>query len=118
MVLADLERNHPAMAAYSAPQRERTAEDSAHIVEFLGVALCTDSVALCTDSGDLFTDFIRWTAAVLTARKVPAASLRPALDAPGTELKDFPRGARMLDRARLHLDEAVPTTDQPPGASA
>ncbi|MFD3788475.1 cobalamin-binding protein [Streptomyces cyaneofuscatus] len=111
MVLADLERNHPAMAAHSAPQRERTAEDSAHIVEFLGVALFTDS-------GDLFTDFIRWTAAVLTARKVAAASLRPALDAPGTELKDLPRGARMLDRARLHLDEAVPTTDQPPGASA
>ncbi|MFD3975795.1 B12-binding domain-containing protein [Streptomyces cyaneofuscatus] len=111
VVLADLERNYPAMAGYSAPQRERTAEDIAHIVEFLGVALYTDS-------DDLFTDFIRWTAAVLTARDVPAASLRPALDALGTELKDFPRASRMLDRARLHLDEAVPITDQPPGASA
>ncbi|MEU1322335.1 cobalamin B12-binding domain-containing protein [Streptomyces microflavus] len=110
-VLAYLEKNFPAMAEYSAPQRERTAEDIAHIVEFLGVALYTDS-------DDLFTDFVRWTAAVLTARKVPARSLRPALDALGVELKDFPRATRMLDRACGHLDEAVPTTDQHPGASA
>ncbi|WP_411080357.1 B12-binding domain-containing protein [Streptomyces sp. cmx-18-6] len=111
MVLAHLERSVPAMAEYSAPQRERTAEDIAHIVEFLGVALYTDS-------DDLFTDFIRWTAAVLTARRVPARSLRPALDALAAELKDFPRATRMLDRARLHLDDAAPATDQPSGASA
>ncbi|XMN05392.1 B12-binding domain-containing protein [Streptomyces griseobrunneus] len=52
------------------------------------------------------------------ARKVPARSLRPALDALGVELKDFPRATRMLDRACGHLDKAVPTTDQHPGASA
>nr|MDT0526859.1 cobalamin-binding protein [Streptomyces sp. DSM 41633] len=75
-------------------------------------------VALYTDSDDLFTDFIRWTAAVLTARRVPARSLHPALDALATELKDFPRATRMLDRARRHLDEAAATTDQPPGAPA
>ncbi|MER7851804.1 B12-binding domain-containing protein [Streptomyces bacillaris] len=111
VVLARLERDFPAMADYSAPQRERTAEDVAHIVEFLGVALYTDS-------DDLFTDFIRWTAAVLTARRVPARSLRPALDALAAELKDFPRATRMLDRARGHLDEVVAATDQSPGAPA
>ncbi|AXI75041.1 B12-binding domain-containing protein [Streptomyces bacillaris] len=111
VVLAQLERDFPAMADYSAPQRERTAEDVAHIVEFLGVALYTDS-------DDLFTGFIRWTAAVLTARRVPARSLHPALDALAAELKDFPRATRMLDRARRHLDEAVAATDQSPGAPA
>ncbi|WP_145502204.1 B12-binding domain-containing protein [Streptomyces sp. CFMR 7] len=111
VVLAQLERDFPAMADYSAPQRERTAEDVAHIVEFLGVALYTDS-------DDLFTDFIRWTAAVLTARRVPARSLHPALDALAAELKDFPRATRMLDRARRHLDEAVAATDHSSGAPA
>ncbi|MFJ4971219.1 B12-binding domain-containing protein [Streptomyces sp. NPDC088755] len=111
VVLAHLERDFPAMAEYSGPQRERTAEDIAHIVEFLGVALYTDS-------DDLFTDFIRWTAAVLTARGVPARSLRPALESLAFELKDFPRATRMLDRACRHLDEAVTTTDPPSGACA
>ncbi|MFJ9624185.1 B12-binding domain-containing protein [Streptomyces sp. NPDC101181] len=111
VVLAHLDRNYPAMANYSVPQRERTAEDVAHIVEFLGVALYTDSDAL-------FTDFISWTADVLRARGVPARSLRPALDALGAELKDFPRATRMLELACRYLAEAETTDDPRSGAPA
>ncbi|MFJ4965258.1 B12 binding domain protein [Streptomyces sp. ADI96-02] len=109
-VLTRLETDFPAMARYTGPQRERTAEDVAHIVEFLGVALYTDS-------DDLFADFIAWTAGVLAARRVPARSLRPALDALDAQLRDFPRAHRILDRARRDLDEYVTSADQPPGAT-
>ncbi|MFC8224975.1 B12-binding domain-containing protein [Streptomyces sp. NPDC057287] len=102
-VLTQLEDRFPAMADYTLHQRERTAEDIAHIVEFL-------TVALYTDDDDLFTTFIAWTADILTARHVPARSLHPALDILAAELKDFPRTTRLLDRARLALDRAPATT--------
>ncbi|MFJ9060032.1 B12-binding domain-containing protein [Streptomyces sp. NPDC102409] len=108
-VLTQLEDRFPAMAAYTAHQRERTAEDIAHIVEFL-------TVSLYTDDGDLFTTFITWTADILTARHVPARSLHPALDILATELKDFPRTTRLLDQARFALDRA--TTGPHHGAPA
>ncbi|MFD5625202.1 B12-binding domain-containing protein [Streptomyces sp. NPDC127072] len=108
-VLTRLEERFPAMASYSGRQRERTAEDIAHIVEFL-------SVALYTDDDDLFTNFMTWTAGILTARDVPARSLRPALDILAGELKDFPRCTRLLDGARLALDDALATTGRHPGA--
>jgi methanogenic corrinoid protein MtbC1 len=110
-VLTELEERFPAMASYTEQQRERTAEDIAHIVEFL-------SVALYTDDDDLFTTFMTWTAGILTARDVPARSLHPALDVLATELRDFPRSIRMLDRARCALDGTLATAGRHPGALA
>ncbi|WP_328322305.1 cobalamin B12-binding domain-containing protein [Streptomyces sp. NBC_00388] len=110
-VLTDLEERFPAMASYTDQQRERTAEDIAHIVEFL-------AVALYTDDDDLFTTFMTWTAGILTARDVPARSLLPALDTLTTELKDFPRSLRMLDRARCALEGTLAPAGRHPGALA
>ncbi|MFJ4787774.1 B12-binding domain-containing protein [Streptomyces sp. NPDC088794] len=107
-VVSQLEDRFPAMADYTRNQRERTAEDIAHIVEFL-------TVALYTDDSDLFTSFITWTAGILTARRVPARSLNPALDILATELKDFPRSVSLLDQARSALFRGHVTTDTPPG---
>jgi methanogenic corrinoid protein MtbC1 len=110
-VLTQLEDRVPAVARYTAPQRERTAEDVAHIVEFL-------AVALYTDDDDLFIRFIVWTAGILTARQVPARALLPALDILAAELKDFPRSTRLLDQARFALDGAPAPASTPPGATA
>ncbi|TXS50174.1 cobalamin-binding protein, partial [Streptomyces sp. me109] len=110
-VLTQLEAGFPAMAAYTAHQRERTAEDIAHIVEFL-------TVALYTDDDDLFTTFITWTAGILSARHVPARSLHPALNTLATELKDFPRSTRLIDQARRALDNAPAPAGTHPGAPA
>ncbi|WP_329174705.1 cobalamin B12-binding domain-containing protein [Streptomyces sp. NBC_01477] len=90
-VLAGLEDGFPAMRAYSALQREHTAEDLAHIVDFL-------ATALYLGDEELFASFICWTAEILTARGVPARSLPPALDILAGELKDFPRATRVLAR--------------------
>ena len=110
-VLTQLESDVPAMASYTAQQREHTAEDLAHIVEFL-------AAALYCDDGDLFAAFITWTAEILAARHVPAGSLRPALDILAAELRDFPRAVRLLDEARCALDAACAPTGTHPGAPA
>ncbi|MBK3544940.1 B12-binding domain-containing protein [Streptomyces sp. MBT60] len=98
-VYAGLEDAFPPMRAYDDAQRDRTAEDLAHIVEFL-------ATALYLDDEDLFTRFITWTAQILEARKVPARSLPPALDLLAGELKDFPRAARILTAANRTLTTA------------
>ncbi|MFB4423691.1 B12-binding domain-containing protein [Streptomyces sp. QL37] len=108
-VLAQLETRFPAAAAYTEQQREHTAQDIAHIVDHLGVALYMDD-------DRLFTDFLAWTAGILEARRVPAVSLKPVLDVLGTELKDFPRSTRMLGRARTVLDAFLTTAGHDPGA--
>lgn len=82
-VLTALENRFPAMRGYDEAQRERTAEDLAHIVDFLGAALYTGDA-------ELFSRFLLWTAGILEARGVPAQSLPPALDVLAGELKDFP----------------------------
>ncbi|MBY8878224.1 cobalamin B12-binding domain-containing protein [Actinacidiphila acidipaludis] len=110
-VLTRLEAAFPAMASYDAHQRERTAEDIAHIVDFL-------AVALYCDADELFAGFITWTAEILTARHVPAASLRPVLNILATELKDFPRSLRLLGEARRALDAASVPSGTHPGAHA
>ncbi|HEY3482219.1 MAG TPA: cobalamin B12-binding domain-containing protein [Streptomyces sp.] len=110
-VLAQLEAAFPAMASYTAHQRERTAEDIAHIVDFL-------TVALYCDDDELFTTFITWTAEILTARHVPARSLRPALNILATELKEFPRSLRLLDEAVRALDAASVPAGPHPGVHA
>ncbi|RSN55656.1 cobalamin-binding protein [Streptomyces sp. WAC 04229] len=98
-VFTQLETTFPAMASYDDLQRERTAEDLAHIVEFLATALYLGDEAL-------FTGFITWTAQILVARGVPARSLPPALGLLAHELKDFPRACRMLRAATLVLTTA------------
>lgn len=102
-VLRALEDAFPAMRAYSELQREHTAEDLAHIVEFL-------AAALYLGDEELFTGFLTWTAEILTARGVPAHSLPPALAALAGELKDFPRATRFLARGTDALTSVRRTT--------
>ena len=97
-VLTGLEERIPAMRTYTDLQRQHTAEDLAHIVEFL-------AAALYVGDSELFTGFLSWTAGILTARGVPAASLVPALDLLEAELRDFPRATDLLRTARTHLAE-------------
>ncbi|CAM5674660.1 hypothetical protein SAVIM338S_07133 [Streptomyces avidinii] len=98
-VFTGLEEKYPAMRGYDEAQRERTAEDLGHIVEFLGIALYTGDAAL-------FSRFLLWTAGILEARGVPARSLPPALDVLGRELKDFPRATHILRSATERLTQA------------
>ncbi|MET7641872.1 cobalamin-dependent protein [Streptomyces sp. NPDC005438] len=95
-VMADLESRFPAMAAYDARQRQHTAEDLSHILDFLAAGLYVDDARL-------FVDFLRWTAGVLEARGVPAASLTPALALLSERLRDFPRAAGILRAGRESL---------------
>ncbi|MEU0526212.1 cobalamin B12-binding domain-containing protein [Streptomyces niveus] len=100
--LAGLEDRFPAMRSYTDRQRQHTAEDLGHIVDFL-------VAALYMDCEQLFTRFLTWTAGILTARGVPAVSLTPALDILETELKEFPRAGRLINHARQALNgSAVP----------
>ncbi|MER7956904.1 cobalamin B12-binding domain-containing protein [Streptomyces sp. NPDC096030] len=94
--LEGLEQRFPAMRDYDDAQRERTAEDIAHIVDFL-------AAALYVNDADCFTGFLAWTAEVLAARGVPARSLPPCLDLLEERLKDFPRSRRLLDAGRTAL---------------
>ncbi|WP_433544157.1 cobalamin B12-binding domain-containing protein (plasmid) [Streptomyces sp. CA-294286] len=93
----------PAVRSYDDLQRERTAQDLAHIVEFL-------ATALYLGDEELFTGFLTWTARILTARGVPARSLPPALDLLAQELKDFPRAVRLLGCAVRALATEPATT--------
>jgi methanogenic corrinoid protein MtbC1 len=95
--LTRLEERFPAMRDYTERQRLHTTEDIAHIVDFL-------ATALYVDDEELFTGFMTWTAEILAARRIPARSLHPALDLLAGQLKDFPRAARLLGRARQALD--------------
>ncbi|MGV9255195.1 cobalamin B12-binding domain-containing protein [Streptomyces sp. NPDC003697] len=103
--LTDLEERFPAMAGYDDAQRERTAEDLAHIVGFLGTALYVDDARL-------FDAFLTWTAGVLAARGVPVHSLTAGLDVLGRLLRDFPRATRLLEQGAAalagHRSGAVP----------
>ncbi|WP_411107608.1 B12-binding domain-containing protein [Streptomyces sp. cmx-4-9] len=101
-VFSGLESAYPAMRAYDEVQRERTAEDLSHIVEFLGAALYTGDE-------ELFSRFLQWTAGVLSARGVPSESLLPALDLLGRELKDFPRAVDTLGSGVAGLTCTPPT---------
>jgi methanogenic corrinoid protein MtbC1 len=93
----------PAMRTYDDEQRQRTTEDIGHILDFL-------ATALYVDHDELFTGFITWTADILEARGVPAASLRPALDLLAEQLTDFPRSQRFLGAATAAL-AARPAVD-------
>ncbi|MEV5607345.1 cobalamin-dependent protein [Streptomyces sp. NPDC052225] len=107
-VMDGLDERFPAMRHYTAAQREHTAQDTAHIVDFLATALYVG------DSG-LFTTFITWTADILSARDVPAHALLPALGLLGDQLKDFPRALSLLRQAsdRLTASETADLTGEP-----
>ncbi|MDF3301529.1 cobalamin B12-binding domain-containing protein [Streptomyces tropicalis] len=94
--LADLEDRFPAMAAYDDAQRERTAEDIAHIVDFLAAALYVDDARL-------FAGFLTWTADILAARGVPVHSLALGLDVLSRQLHDFPRSSSLLEQGASAL---------------
>jgi len=102
-VFTGLEDASPALRRYSELQRERTAEDLAHIVEFL-------ATALYLGDEDLFARFITWTAQILSARGVPTHSLPPALTILARELKDFPRATRILEHGADALTPADHST--------
>lgn len=97
---AGLDERFPPMREYSDAQRDRTAEDVAHIVDHLAAAVYVDDDAL-------FTEFLSWTAEVLSARGVPAAGLVPTLELlaaalpPGT-----PRANRVLTAGHRALTPA------------
>lgn len=103
--LVDLEDAFPAARHYSDAQRERTAEDLAHIVDFL-------ATALYMDDAEVFTDFLTWTAGILQARGVPARSLTAGLGLLAGRLRDFPRTLRLLhegtEAVRDHPAHPVP----------
>lgn len=102
-VLSGLRSRFPAMADYTDEQRNRTAEDISHIVEFFGTALYLDD-------SDLFTGFMTWTVGILTAREIPAQSLLPALDLIFEQVVDYPRATGMLSRAHAAVREQLPST--------
>ncbi|MEV5747386.1 cobalamin-dependent protein [Actinoallomurus sp. NPDC052308] len=103
-VLGALRQRFPAMAEYDEQQRERTAENLAHIVDFL-------SAALYLDDPELFTRFIAWVGDILTARGVPACSVILALDLLAERLKDLPRAVALLREGQAALREI--TSDLP-----
>jgi methanogenic corrinoid protein MtbC1 len=104
--LWELEQRFPAMRGYTEMQRQHTIEDLAHIVDFL-------TTALYVDDDDLFTGFITWTADILAARDVPAASLIPALESLAGQLPEFPRTQRLLKAAHAAFPP-TPTTPSLP----
>ncbi|MFD8884331.1 B12-binding domain-containing protein [Streptomyces erythrochromogenes] len=101
-VFHQLENAYPAMRTYTAVQRERTAEDLSHVGEFL-------AAALYTGDEELFRGFLLWTAGVLDARGVPAASLLPALELLERELQDFPRTTATLRAGAAGLTRTLLT---------
>jgi hypothetical protein len=87
--LADLETRFQEMRGYNDAQRERTAEDIAHIVDFL-------ATALYVDDAEIFTAFLTWTAGILEARHVPARSVVTGLEVLAEQLREFPRALDLL----------------------
>lgn len=96
-VCAALPERFLAMRAYTDQQHQHTAEDIAHVVDFLATALYVGDV-------ELFTGFLTWTADILTARAVPLHSLIVGLDLLSAELRDFPRASRFLAEGTTHLE--------------
>ncbi|MGW4560932.1 cobalamin B12-binding domain-containing protein [Streptomyces sp. NPDC004561] len=109
--LVELESRFPAMRGYDDAQRERTAEDIAHVVDFL-------ATALYVDDSDLFTGFLDWTADILEARRVPARSLVTGLDILAGQLRDFPRSTNLIHEGTAVLGERPARSVPGPGAHA
>jgi hypothetical protein len=87
------------------PWDVRAAEDIAHVVDFL-------IAGLYTDDDELFSGFVTWTADILAARGVPAATLFPTLDLLGKQPHEIPRCRRLLLAAESTLaDKQSSATD-------
>ncbi|WP_127507395.1 cobalamin B12-binding domain-containing protein [Actinoplanes solisilvae] len=80
---------YPTMREYNQRQRDATAEDMAHIVDFLAAALYVSETAV-------FTDFVTWTEGVLRARGVPPVALRVGLQTIQDQLRDYPAATAIL----------------------
>jgi len=91
-----LTESYPAMREYNQRQLDSTAEDMAHIVDFLAAALYASETPI-------FTDFVEWTNGVLQARGVPAVALRVGLDSVRSQLRDYPRATAILDAGAARI---------------
>lgn len=109
--LAGLESRFPPMGRYSDTQRERTAEDLAHIVDFLATALYVDDPAL-------LSGFLLWTADILRVRDVPTRFLLTGLDLLSGQLRDFPRALKLLAQGITALEEHTARPVPGPGTPA
>ncbi|MFJ5969197.1 B12-binding domain-containing protein [Streptomyces sp. NPDC093060] len=94
--LVGLETSFPVSRGYDDAQRERTAEDIGHIVDFL-------ATALYVDDPEMFTSFLTWAADILEARHVPARSVVTGLDILADQLREFPRTVDLIDAGRAVL---------------
>ncbi|GAA0806620.1 cobalamin B12-binding domain-containing protein [Spirilliplanes yamanashiensis] len=99
VALGRLAAAYPEALAYDERQRDATLEDYGHIADFL-------AAALYVDDPDVFTDFIGWTAAVLTARGVPPAALSVGLEAYRAQLRHYPRASAILQAGIAAVDAA------------
>ncbi|MET0425132.1 MAG: cobalamin-dependent protein [Actinoplanes sp.] len=88
--MSRLADRYPAMNDYDQRRRDATAEDMAHVVDFLAAALYVNETLI-------FTDFVEWTDQVLRARGVPSAALRVGLEVVRDQLLDYPTASAMLD---------------------
>ncbi|BAL90659.1 hypothetical protein AMIS_54390 [Actinoplanes missouriensis 431] len=83
---------YPEAHHYDQAQIDATAEDIGHIADFLAAALYVGDEAI-------FTDFVEWTAEVLSSRGVPPGALRVGLRLVRDQLVDFPMAIKMIDSA-------------------
>jgi methanogenic corrinoid protein MtbC1 len=90
---------YPAMDRYDQRQRDHTAEDLGHIVDFL-------AAALYLGEQPIFTDFVDWTVGVLAAREVPAGALRAGLLMCCEQLRDYPAATGLLGAGVERLGSA------------
>lgn len=88
-----LDAGFPPMAGYDERQREATADDLAHIVDFLAAAVYVDDPTL-------FSEFVGWTGDVLHARGVPDRALAAGLELYLDVLREFPRARKILEAAK------------------
>jgi hypothetical protein len=87
---------YPAMRDYDQRRMDATAEDMAHVVDFL-------TAALYVGEPQIFTDFVAWAAGVLQARQVPPVALTFGLSAVRDQLSDYPAALAMLDEGAALL---------------
>lgn len=71
-------------------ERDATAEDLGHLVDFLAASLYVSDERI-------FTDFVEWTARLLRARDVPPLALRAGLKMMAAQLRDYPAATAMLE---------------------
>jgi methanogenic corrinoid protein MtbC1 len=96
--LRRLSAAYPAVGRYDQRQRDATAEDLGHVVDFLAAALYVSEARI-------LTDFVDWTTAVLAARGVPAAAFAVGLRLIRAQVHDYPHALAMLDAGLKSVPE-------------